>query len=164
MARQNIISTLERKYAQLLGLQAKLSRASVSQDIAHVEAVIRMFNPEWTGVGIKPREVRKRSRWGRRGTGIRAAMAVLREADRPLSARDIAIEVMRRRGRSDVPNDEIVEIMAAFNLGLQQRIGREVILIKGYPKRWLFMPQFDDAASIASYWAEMGACALCAAH
>jgi hypothetical protein len=77
---------------------------------------------------------------GKRGTGIRAAMSVLKEAEKPLSARDIAIEVMIRRGQSDTPNHEIVQIMAGINYGLQKRIGREVVLIKGYPKRWLIMP------------------------
>ena len=56
-----------------------------------------------------------------------------------MSAREIALEVMLRRDQPDAPNHEIVQIMAGINYGLQKRIGREVILIKGYPKRWLFM-------------------------
>jgi hypothetical protein len=53
--------------------------------------------------------------------------------------REIAIEAMLRRGEPDAPNHEIAQIMAGINYGLQKRIGREVVLIKGYPKRWLFM-------------------------
>jgi hypothetical protein len=139
MARQNVISTLERKYAQLLGEQVKRPSPSLKRDAAHIVAVIQIFDPKWTGAGIRPVVMKRRSRWGKRGTGIRAAMAVLREAENPLSARDIAIEVMLRRGQPDAPNNEIVQIMAGINYGLQKRIGREVILIKGYPKRWLFM-------------------------
>jgi hypothetical protein len=139
MARQNVISTLERKYAQLLGEQVKRPSPSLKRDTAHIVAVIQMFDPEWSGAGIRPVVMKRRSRWGKRGTGIRAAVTVLREAATPLSAREIAIEVMHRRGQPDEPKHEIVQIMAGINYGLQKRIGREVILIKDYPKRWLFM-------------------------
>ncbi len=140
MARKQIVTTLERKYAQLLGEQSKRPSPSLTADVAHVVAVIQMFAPEWTGADIRPVVMKRRSRWGKRGTGIRAAVAVLKEAIEPMSAREIAIEMMLRRGQTDVPNHEIVQIMAGINYGLQKRIGREVILIKGYPKRWLFMP------------------------
>ncbi len=140
MARQNVITTLERNYAQLLGEQSKRPSPSLTADVAHVVAVIQMFAPEWTGADIRPVVMKRRSRWGKRGTGIRAAVAVLKEATAPLSAREIALEVMRRRGQPDAPNHEIVQIMAGINYGLEKRIEREVILIKGYPKRWLFMP------------------------
>lgn len=139
MARKNVISTLERKYAQLLGEQTKRPSPSLTTDAAHIVAVIQMFAPEWNGAGIRPVVMKRRSRWGKRGTGIRAAVAVLKQATAPLSAREIAIEVMLRRGQSDIPNAEIVQIMAGINYGLQKRIGREVVLIQGYPKRWLFM-------------------------
>ena len=148
MARQNVISTLERKYAQLLGQQSKLPSPSLTADAAHIVAVIQMFEPQWTGAGIRPVVTKRRSRWGKRGTGIRAAMVVLKEAAAPLSAREIAVEVMLRRGQPDVPNDEIVQIMAGINYGLQRRIGREVILITGYPKRWLFMPPSANSLPI----------------
>ena len=139
MARQNVISTLERKYAQLLGQQSKSPCRSLISDAAHIVAVIQMFDPAWTGAGVRPVVMKRRSRWGKRGTGIRAAVAVLKQATSPLSAREIAVEVMLRRGQSDVPNAEIVQIMAGINYGLEKRIGRETVLIAGYPKRWLFM-------------------------
>jgi hypothetical protein len=138
MARKQIVTTLERKYAQLLGEQVKRPSPSLKRDAAHIFAVIQMFDPEWSGADVRPVVMKRRSRWGKRGTGIRAAVAVLKEAVEPLSAREIAIEVMLRRGEPDTPNHEIVQIMAGINYGLQKRIGREVVLIKGYPKRWLF--------------------------
>jgi hypothetical protein len=141
MARQNVISTLERKYAQLLGLKTKHPSPSLTRDAAHIVAVIQMFDPEWSGAGIRPVVMKRRSRWGKRGTGIRASVTVLKEATTPLSAREIAVEVMLRRGQPDTPNHEIVQIMAGINYGLQKRIGREVSLIRGYPKRWLFMKE-----------------------
>jgi hypothetical protein len=140
MARQNVISTLERKYAQLLGDQVKRPSPSLEVDVAHIAAVIKMFDPAWTGADVRPLVMKRRSRWGKRGTGIRAAMSVLKEAEKPLSAREIASEVMLRRGQPDAPNHEIVQIMAGINYGMQKRIGSEVVLIKGYPKRWLIMP------------------------
>jgi hypothetical protein len=139
MARKQIVTTLERKYAQLLGEQTKRPSPSLTADAAHIVAVIQMFAPEWTGASVRPVVMKRRSRWGKRGAGIRAAVTVLKEAVTPLSAREIAIEVMLRRGEPDAPNHEIVQIMAGINYGLQKRIGREVVLIKGYPKRWLIM-------------------------
>ena len=139
MARQNVISTLERKYAQLLGQQVKHPSPSLKRDAAQIAAVIQMFAPEWTGADVRRVVMKRRSRWGKRGTGIRAAVAVLKEATSPMSAREIAIEVMLRRGQPDAPNHEIVQIMAGINYGLQKRIGREESLIRGYPKKWLFM-------------------------
>jgi hypothetical protein len=140
MARKQIVTTLERKYAQLLGEQFKRPSPSLKRDAAHIVAVIQMFDPEWSGAGIRPVVMKRRSRWGKRGTGIRAAMSVLKESVEPMSAREIAIEVMLRRGQPDTPNHEIVQIMAGINYGLQKRIGREVSLIIGYPKRWEIMP------------------------
>lgn len=128
MARKQIVTTLERKYAQLLGEQVKRPSPSLKKDAAHIAAVIQMFDPEWTGTGVRPVVMKRRSRWGKRGTGIRAAVAVLKEAVDPMSAREIAIEVMLRRGQPDAPNHEIVQIMAGINYGLQKRIGREVVL------------------------------------
>ena len=148
MARKQIVTTLERKYAQLLGEQSKRPSPSMTADVAHVVAVIQMFTPAWTGDDVRPVVMKRRSRWGKRGTGIRAAVAVLKEAASPMSAREIAVEVMLRRGQPDAPNHEIVQIMAGINYGLQKRIGREVILITGYPKRWLFMPPAANSLPI----------------
>ena len=92
MARLHVVTVLERKYARLLGCQAKLRRPSLSiaADLAHIEAVLRLFDSKWDKAAVKPITPNLPSRWRKKGDGVRAAFAAIKAAQRPLSATEIA--------------------------------------------------------------------------
>ena len=105
-------------------------------DLAHLEATIRMFRAEWTGDESQPVAPYKPSRWLKRGQGIQTALAVLREATAPMTAREIALAVSERLGRSLPPESELRRISSGFNRNLAGRIGKGVVRHDGKPWRW----------------------------
>jgi hypothetical protein len=102
MDKSHVISALFRKYCHLMG-QAKRHPARAAEyhaDMAHVEAAIRLFRDDADLTSLTPIRPRNDTRWCKRGYGVRTAVEILKRADRPLSTREIAEEVMRREGLS----------------------------------------------------------------
>jgi hypothetical protein len=77
-------------------LEDKLAQAR--SDVLHLDAVIRMFDPASEPEAILPKEPGRRLNWFVEGKLPRKVLDVLRTATEPLSAREIATEVMQRRG------------------------------------------------------------------
>jgi hypothetical protein len=129
-----VIAALRRKYGQLLGVQAHgdLGHNQVADDLAHVGAVIAMFDPQMDLAAIPPIRPYKphRERWSR------TALRILRKAQRPLRARELARMVMREHG---VPLDDHKRLLS-ISCGLQAVLGRleteGLIYTVGKPRRW----------------------------
>jgi hypothetical protein len=138
MAELHVLTALHARYAETMGAlrQSEREAERLRGDLAHIEAVIRLYRPEWSGDRIKPRRTYSPSRWGGKGEGMRTAMAVLREASEPLTARQIVVLVLERLGHAEPSSGELNLIAGSFNSSLRNRIGRGVRLIDGYPKRW----------------------------
>ncbi len=82
--------TLERLHAELGGkiLENKKQAARLAADMKHVEAVLRMLDPDYNVRSISVRR-RKLNPWFKLGTVFRHALDVLRSAEAPLTAREI---------------------------------------------------------------------------
>lgn len=132
----NLVKTLTATHARLQGmaLRNEADRPVHLLNLYHVECVIRMFAPDWTPA--KPIAPRGPNRMGRYGGMTRGAMAVLREADRPLSAREIAVQVLAREGRDDAAL--IWPIMGCLVTTLAKR--KTVVRHEGFPLRWSLKP------------------------
>ncbi len=82
--------TLERLHAELGGkiLENEKERERLTESMIHVEAVLKMLDPEYD---VRPIAVRRRkpNPWFKRGTVFRHPLDVLRTAAQPLSAREI---------------------------------------------------------------------------
>lgn len=103
MEHSQVLYPLIRKYAMKLGqLRREPASNQLRDDLAHLEAVIRMFDPGWDG-NVKPIRPKASIRWGKRGLATRAAMDVLREATEPLTVRQITERVIARLG---IPADD----------------------------------------------------------
>jgi hypothetical protein len=61
----------------------------LAEDMKHVEAVLRMFDPSYNVTAIARRRRIYGNPWFKRGTLFRDALGVLRDAAGPLKARDI---------------------------------------------------------------------------
>lgn len=136
MAETHVLSALYRKYAYVMGEVRKAERQAEKHcaDLDHLEAVIHLFNPDWTGEGMKPRKAHKPSRWSKRGAGMQTALGVLRDATEPLTTRQIVIEALERQKLPEPHYDDLKRIMASFNSALTNRDGRGVMLHDGQPR------------------------------
>ena len=106
MADTHVISALKDKRARLDG-EIKARRyqiARLEMELAHVDAVIRMFMPGYDVEKIaSKRSFAKNPAGVPKGAGGRHALTVLREAGAPLTANEIAGRVLATLGKPDTP-------------------------------------------------------------
>ena len=113
------IIQLREKRARLAGEIAKAERmlAANKRDLANLDAVIRLFEPEANPELIPAiRPTSRRSLFFRHGEQMRIACDVLREADKPMRCRGVAEGVMLRKGLP-VKNEAVVQ-----SVSLQVRV------------------------------------------
>lgn len=89
--------TLKRLYARLAAkaITPRDDSPKIRDDLEHVAAVMLMLDPQLDLTSVKPRRLNKSNPWFRRGECFRAALDVLRDADRPLTTRELAQGVFR---------------------------------------------------------------------
>ena len=100
MAEPHVIAALRDKRAELSGGIADLEKriGQHRADLLHVDAVLRLFAPEFEPATIPSKAVRQPSGLFRPGELARMVLDVLRTAPAPLSIREITAQVMERRG------------------------------------------------------------------
>ena len=100
MADTHVISALVNKRARLDG-EIQMRRYQISRlemELAHIDAVIRMFQPGYDVSKIATKRSIQRSKAGTvKGSGTREALTILRESGEPLSCRDIAERILAKR-------------------------------------------------------------------
>lgn len=95
-----LITGLTAKRAEVSGIIADLEKriAQHRADLVHIDAVLRLYAPEVKPESIAPKAVRKRNDWFKPGELSRMVLDILRVAPAPMTGREIAAEVMQRRG------------------------------------------------------------------
>ena len=100
MVAPHTLSGLIEKRAEIVrrarDLEDQLAQAR--SDVLHLDAVIRLFDPASEPEAILPKEPGRRLLWFGEGELPRRVFDVLRTAAEPLNVREIATEVMQRRG------------------------------------------------------------------
>jgi hypothetical protein len=106
-----------------------------------VEAVMKMLNPD---VNLRAIAVKRRNQgnpWFKRGTLYRAVVDDLRRAEKPLSARELAMLVVD--GKEPVPtHKQMVDLTAAILSALRNHNGKGVENVRGDgagPVKWQIM-------------------------
>lgn len=139
MADSHVISALVDKRARLDG-EIKARRFQIMRleaEMAHVDAVIRMFNPSYdiSKIATK-RSFGKNPAGTRKGAGSREALTVLREAGEPLTASEIARRVLERQNK--VASPEAVQMLAAtvHSTFSRRRDGAVQLDATTYPGQW----------------------------
>lgn len=104
---------LIRKRAELAGVVERASETmrKAIRELEHIDATIRIFDPDYRVEEIKPKSFRPPEDWAKRGQMIRLVMQVLRHAAEPLTARDIAIRIMSERGMNTDDDKQIQQVM-----------------------------------------------------
>jgi hypothetical protein len=97
------IYALHRKRARMAG-EIEVAQQAINRQreaLATLDAVIRMFEPASNPDLIAPiRPVSRRYLYFRRGEQMRLCLSALREADKPISVRDVAEFAMAAKGLS----------------------------------------------------------------
>jgi hypothetical protein len=117
-------------------LKNKERAAELADAMRHVEAVIKMLDPQFSLRGIAVKR-RKRNQWFKRGTLYRKALDVLRKADKPMTAAELGDAVLTAAGIQ--PDDrKAVQILGrSINSSLRNHAGKGVRQVnEGIPARW----------------------------
>jgi hypothetical protein len=73
MAEMHVIGALRHKRAELAGMLRQLEQHLVQQraNLAHVDATMRLFDPDIRPKDIRPKQLRERNAWFRQGECLR---------------------------------------------------------------------------------------------
>jgi hypothetical protein len=96
MAEPHVIGALRNKRAELAGVLRQLEQQLGQQraNLAHLDATMRLFNPDIRPNDIHPKKPRARNAWFRPGECLRLIYDELREATQPLTTRELAERIM----------------------------------------------------------------------
>src|ERR1700742_3325990 len=99
MAELHVVSALRNKRAELAGMVGQLEQQLARQrtNLAHLDATIRLFDPNVRPQEIRAKQQRARSAWFRQGECLRRIHDELRNAAQPLTTRDLAERIMRAK-------------------------------------------------------------------
>jgi uncharacterized coiled-coil protein SlyX len=97
MAEFYVIGALQNKRAEQAGALRQLEQQLVQQraNLSHLDAAMRLFDPDIRPKDIRPKQRRARNAWFRPGECLRLIYDELREATQPVSRRELAERIMR---------------------------------------------------------------------
>jgi len=133
------VDYLVRLHADLGGqiLENRKEAKRLADAMMHVEAVIRIFNPEYNVRSISVRRRQKTNPWFKRGTLFREALDVLRKAQGPLTVAEITDGVLAAKGIKNATRSQWRGIEAGIRASLESNAGKTVQRSgEGVPKRW----------------------------
>lgn len=133
------VGTLVHLHADLgARIQAnKQQGEELADDMRAVEVVIRLFDPEYDLRSITARRRVTGNPWYRRGECFRHALDVLRDSDKPLTARELVRVMLAKRGVSEPTGKEVRQMVAAVQRSLMGHKGKSAATVgEGIPARW----------------------------
>ena len=143
MAEPHVITALVAKYACLQG-QLKATEQEAERlrvEIGHIEATIRIFRQDADLSLVAPRMPRNRNPWFRKGQCTTAALDVLRQSQVPMSAREIALQLLQDRGVANANGRTLKFLTSTIYGSLNRRKDGPLRLhTDGFPKRWSLIP------------------------
>lgn len=97
MGEPHVISALSNKRAELTGLVSQLERQLAQQQahLAHLDATMRLFDPDIRPNRIRPKQRRAGNVWFRPGECLRLIYDALREAAQPMTTHQLAERIIR---------------------------------------------------------------------
>lgn len=139
MTETHVLTALKDKRARLDG-EIKARRYQISRlgmEMAHVDAVIRMFAP-----GYDVEKIATKRSFGKnpagvpKGTGSRHTLSVLREAGAPLTANEIAGRVLAKLGKEDSAEARRMLAATIVSTFTRRKDGAVVYDAATHPGRW----------------------------
>jgi hypothetical protein len=133
------VAYLIRLHADIGGriLENRKEALRLAEDAKAVEAVIRMFDPEFNARAISARRRVTGNPWFKRGTLFRHAIDTLRTAVAPLTVRELADAVLAAKGITDATERQHEMLQQALRSSLENNVGKTVErAAEGIPMRW----------------------------
>src|SRR5882757_11243619 len=131
MAEPHVIGALRNKRAELSGTLRQLEQqlAGHRANLAHLDATMRLFDPNIRPKDIRPRQQRKHNAWFRQGECLRLIYDELRKTAQPVTTRELAERIMRVKAipAADGHQRELVQKRDCRKVG-----GRAATAIGGY--------------------------------
>ena len=96
MAELQVVSALRNKRSELAGIVSRLEQQLLAHraSLTHVDATMRLFDPDSRPEEIRPRQQRARNSWFRPGECLRLIYDVLRDTPEPVTTRELAERIM----------------------------------------------------------------------
>ena len=106
MAEPRVMDALREKRSELNGVVSRLEQqlAQNRGSLAHLDATMRLFDPDLLSQDADPAPQRGRASWFRPGECRRLIYDVLRDGPQPLATRELAERVMAARGTPAADN------------------------------------------------------------
>ncbi len=138
MAQSLVVSGLAAKRAELTG-QIQHYRAQIATlvtDVAHLDATIKLFDPEMDVGGIAVKAHRQRNSYFKPGEGPRAVLDALRTAGQALTTRQVTERVMADRGIELAP-ERIDAVQKSVSIIFNRLLEKKLVRIVGADKNGL---------------------------
>jgi hypothetical protein len=118
------VYTLGLLHAELAGklLENKREAIRLRTAMMQVEAVVKMLQPGFNVAGIAAKRRNKSNPWFKRGTLFRSAVDVLRRAEAPMTAREIAATLIAGKA-PQATRKQAIDLQAAILVALRERNG-----------------------------------------
>ena len=131
MSEPHVIAALCRKRSELGGVVSQLEQRLVKHraDLAHLDATMRLFDPDIRPQEIRPRQQRARSVWFRPGECLRLIYDELRNATQPVTTRELAVRLMRVKAMP-IDDDRRRELIQKTILGSLNRAKETIARIE----------------------------------
>jgi hypothetical protein len=131
MAELHVMHALRNKRAELAGTLIQLEQQLVRQraDLTHIDATMRLFDPDIQPNEIHPKQRRAHSAWFRHGECLRLIYDELRDAPHPMTTRELTERIMRIKA-IPVNDDRCRELMTKTLLGSLNRAKETIARIE----------------------------------
>jgi hypothetical protein len=122
MAQSLVVSGRVAKRAEMAGLidHHRKEIARRVGDLAHLDATIKLFAPDYDLRSVRAKQYRRRNGYFKAGECQRLVLEIFRDAGRRLSSRDIAESLVERKGLES--SRLMIEQMQKNALGVLKRL------------------------------------------
>src|SRR3954465_705046 len=131
MGEPHVISALSNKRAELAGIVSQLERQLGQQqaNLAHLDATMRLFDPDIRPNVIRSKQQQARSIWFRPGECLRLLYDELRDAAQPMTTRELAERITRVKAMTMDDNRQR-ELVQKTLLGSLNRAKETIVRIE----------------------------------
>ena len=124
-------------------LENRQMAQELGEQMLHIEAVIKMLDPAFNLARITVKR-RKANGWFKRGTLYRKALDVLRTAEQPMTATDIARKMLEAHNVKNAGKTEAQIVAQGILRGLLSHNGKGVQNVaEGKPAKWKLKEAVD---------------------
>jgi hypothetical protein len=141
MADPHVISSLSRKRREIAGEIVELEKQAAQKraDLAHVNAVLRLYDPKAAEESVRPKQLAFRQRFFGNGELSRHCLNTLREVEGlAITADDIAIAAMKAKGMP-LGDDPLRQKLVSTALAALKRLTKRGVVEKigeGVGAKW----------------------------